>query len=159
MEAASKSEARIAVLLDRSGSMSDYKDDVVAAINSYMDRLSADPETAGAKFSLFLFDSTGTDCIRCDRPVKECQRVLYEEFKPGRMTPLLDAIGRTVMHVGEAFAPGDQQVLAILTDGLENASRQFTNDDIASLLECKQKEGWVIVYLGANQDSWRVAAR
>ena len=157
MDTTRKSENRIAVLLDRSGSMSNYKGDAVAGINSYLDQLGADGETAAAKFSLFLFDSSGFDRIRSDVAIVDCPRMCENEFVPRHMTPLLDAIGRTASILEEAFQPGDRQILAILTDGFENASRQYSNEDIAALLQRKQDESWIIVYLGANQDSWRAA--
>ena len=44
-----------------------------------------------------------------------------------------------------------------MTDGLENSSREFTADAIAALIKAKQQQGWLVVYLGANQDAWTVA--
>jgi hypothetical protein len=56
-------------------------------------------------------------------------------------------------------APGERCVLAVMTDGLENASREYSKETIKALLHRKQKdEGWLVLYPGAGHDAWAQAS-
>ena len=71
-------------------------------------------------------------------------------------TPLYDAIG-TAVHDLSTFThtENEKKVLVIVTDGYENASREYTSDAIKQLIEEKTKEGWLILYLGADHDAFK----
>lgn len=139
------------VVLDRSGSMNSCASDAVGGYNAYVAKL---PETA--RVSLTLFDSEGVDLIR-DAVEPAAALLKTDEYVPRATTPLYDAIGRTISEAEKRCVGFDRVALVILTDGLENASREFTRDDIQKLLTRKQdKDGWLVVYLGANQDAWHV---
>ena len=80
-------------------------------------------------------------------------------------TALLDAVGRTIDDVGARLAslPEDQRpakvIIAIFTDGLENASRVFTTEKLAASIKHQQeKYGWEFLFLAANQDAIATAA-
>lgn len=81
------------------------------------------------------------------------------EDKPKSPSPLTS----TPLVAGEVTkrcAGFDRVALVILTDGHENASREFTRDDILKLLTRKQEQdGWLVIYLGANQDAWEVGQK
>ena len=139
------------VVLDRSGSMSSCATDTVGGYNAYVDGLPKD-----AKVSLTTFDSVSIDLVR-DAVAPLAGKIAPEEFVPRGSTPLLDAVGRTIADATIRSRGFDRVALVVLTDGLENASREFTRDKIASVLKEKQeKDGWLVVYLGANQDAWAV---
>ena len=73
------------------------------------------------------------------------------------MTPLYDAIGQTIAGAEGRSKGFDRVALVILTDGLENASVKFKRDDVLKLLKDKQgRDGWLVIYLGTNQDAWAV---
>jgi hypothetical protein len=79
------------------------------------------------------------------------------EFQPRASTPLYDAIGYTVAEVEKRSAGFDRVALVILTDGFENTSTHFKRADVLKLLREKQeRDGWLVIYLGANQDAWVV---
>jgi Mg-chelatase subunit ChlD len=86
------------------------------------------------------------------------------ELQPRGMTALLDAIGRTVTEVREhidSLPPAktpDEVVMVILTDGHENASQEFTREQIKTLIEERTAAGWKLVFMGADQDAFTVAA-
>ena len=89
-----------------------------------------------------------------------------EDYVPRAGTPLFDAIGSLVARADERIKrrerdgqPEEDQTLIILTDGLENASREFTGPQIAALLDARKEMGWAIAYLGANQDALAEAGR
>lgn len=139
------------VVLDRSGSMHSCVSDAVGGYNAYVAQLP--PST---RVSLTLFDSAGIELVR--DAVEPGQALLSEEeYVPRASTPLFDAIGHTVMAAEKRSKNFDRVALVILTDGLENASREFRRSDVLELLVRKQEQdGWLIIYLGAEQDAWAV---
>ncbi len=152
----------IAFILDRSGSM---ETEIEAAITSFNTFLHDQRETPGeARFTLVLFDDRYE--VPCSSiPISEVTDLDATTFVPRGNTALLDAIGRTINELGarlaampEADRPG-QVIVAILTDGFENASRKFTHDQIADLI-AHQRDiyKWQFFFLGANQDAIATAA-
>jgi hypothetical protein len=141
------------VLLDRTGSMAACADDAVGGYNTYVSNL-----PAAACVSLTLFDSGGIDLVR-DAVAPPDAALKDREFAPRGMTPLY-AIGQTIT-VAEGRSKGfDRVALVILTDGNENASVKFKRDDVLKLLKDKQEQdGWLVIYLGANQDAWAVGGQ
>ena len=142
------------VVLDRSGSMASCADDAVGGYNSYVAQL---PGTS--LVSLTLFDSEGVDLIR-DGVTPAAARLNADEYQPRGWTPLYDAIGHTIVEAEKRSAGLDRIALVILTDGEENSSREFNREDIRKLLTAKQEQdGWLVIYLGANQDAWAVGEK
>ena len=139
------------VVLDRSGSMQTCAADAVGGYNTYVAQL-----PATARVSLTLFDSEGIDLV-CDALEPAAASLPIGEFQPRASTPLYDAIGYTVVEVEKRSTGFDRVALVILTDGFENASTHFKRADILKLLREKQeRDGWLVIYLGANQDAWVV---
>jgi hypothetical protein len=139
------------VVLDRSGSMQSCASDTVGGYNAYCESL-----PGSARVSLTTFDSVSIDLVR-DAVTPTAGKIAAEEFVPRGSTPLLDAVGRTVADATVRSKGYDRVALVVLTDGLENASREFTRERLSALLKEKQeKDGWLVIYLGANQDAWAV---
>lgn len=152
------------ILLDRSGSMESCRDSTIDAVNEYVGALAKDQDTDAA-VSLSLFDSDHSNNLALDLVVDgkkagEFPKLTRDTFVPRGSTPLNDAIGRTVARIdGEWHHPGEGIALVIMTDGQENASREFKKDAIKALLEDRQKaKNWLVIYLGANQDAFAEGA-
>ncbi|MFM9943470.1 MAG: hypothetical protein ACKVP7_28730 [Hyphomicrobiaceae bacterium] len=142
------------IVLDRSGSMEDCRTDAIGAVNSYLRQTKADA-SVDARISLIIFDSQSIDVIRDRAPAQSCAELQPDEYQPRASTPLLDAVGHGVALLDKGTDSNERRVLAIMTDGLENASREYTKETIKALLDRKQKEdGWLILYLGADHDAW-----
>lgn len=151
-------KVHVGIVLDRSGSMEDCRADAVGAVNSYLRQVKEDTAMQ-ADISLIIFDSQGIDVIRDRVPAGTCPELGMSEYQPRAQTPLLDAVGHGVGHLDRRKAAGERCILAIMTDGLENASREYTKDTIKTLLDRKQKEdGWLVLYLGAGHDAWSQAS-
>jgi hypothetical protein len=151
-------KVHVGIVLDRSGSMEDCRTDAIGAVNSYLRQVKDDREMQAA-ISLIIFDSQGIDVIRDRVPAASCPELMPSEYQPRASTPLLDAVGHGVALLDKRKEPGVLSILAIMTDGLENASREYTRDTIKLLLDRKQKEeGWLVLYLGANHDAWAQAS-
>lgn len=124
-------------LLDRSGSMDAIKADTIGGFNSFVGS-----QTDGT-MSLYLFDHELKEMYK-DVPMEKVELLTDKTFVPRGATALLDAIG----HILKTFTT--KKTLVILTDGYENSSIKYTHAHIKDLIEMKQKDGWDIVYLGAD---------
>lgn len=146
------------ILLDRSGSMEACRDTTIKAFNDYIAKLK-DAWRTPARVSLTLFDSESIDLVRVAVPAASMPLLSRETFVPRGSTPLLDAIGRTVAAVDKADLAADERVaLVILTDGQENASREHSRESVRKLLAGRQEDkGWLVLFLGANQDAFHEA--
>lgn len=142
----------IAFVLDRSGSMSSIKKETIRQFNSYLEKQKSEKKKIFWSMALFneeyelLFDRALVD---------EIPELNDHNYQPGGCTALLDAMGQTIRHMEvKQKKEGIQNVImCILTDGLENASREYSMDNIRLLIKEKREKGWEFVFLGANQDA------
>ena len=151
----------ISIVLDRSGSMGSIKDDTIGGFNQFIE----DQQKVEGKalLSLIQFDSEYS-IVHSAIPIKETPKLTDKTFIPRASTALYDAIGRTILATGirlngidESDRP-DKVIFVIITDGYENASREFDGNTIKQMIEHQTKiYNWEFVYLGANQDAITVA--
>jgi hypothetical protein len=158
-----KNYTEIAFVLDRSGSMGSCADAAIEGFNRF---LGDQQHVEGlAKLTLVLFDDEYLVPVH-SIPVAEVLPLNRETYVPRNTTALLDAVARTIDELGQNLsrmpsADRPQQVIvAILTDGLENASTRFTWNDVAQRIK-HQTEAykWTFLFLGANQDAIATAAQ
>lgn len=150
----------IIFLLDRSGSMGGLESDTIGGFNTFIEKQSKiDGETI---VTAVLFDDkyeilwNGIDA----RNVK----LTSKEYFVRGYTALLDAVGKTILEVGyrlsrveESKLPG-KVIFVISTDGLENASREFTYEKVKELNKHQhEKYSWEFIFLGANIDTAKEA--
>jgi hypothetical protein len=149
----------IAFLLDRSGSMQSIKDDTEGGFNAFIQ----DQRQQGGecRVTLAQFDNEYEEVYR-DLPLAEVPAL---RLVPRGSTALLDSIGRLVTSTGERLAavPEDERpgivIVGIMTDGHENASREWTHPAVKALIEQQTKTyGWQFLYLGADQDAIEVGS-
>lgn len=144
------------ILLDRSGSMSGTLwVEALNSVNSYVKRLAEEKVDTGV--TLAVFDTSSTDgslafeIIR-DRIVPSTwKEVTAAEVTPRNSTPLNDATAK-IISLAEA-GNYEKVVIVIMTDGQENASREYTVAQIKDRLEGCRKKQWVVIFLGANFDN------
>ena len=148
-----KESLNIRLVLDRSGSMRSCKTETIDSINEYIQELKK--ETIDGIFTLSTFDSQSIDIPIRRVPVTEMSLLNQDILIPRGGTPLYDAIGAAVFDLDQfKYADSEKKVLVIVTDGLENASQEYTSDAIKKTIEEKTKEGWLIIYLGADHDAF-----
>lgn len=151
----------ISLVLDRSGSMSIVRDDTIGGFNRFLEEQQAVP--GKATFTLVLFDSNSIEFKSVGADIKNIPKLTKETYVPGDYTPLYDAIGKTIDETGgllknlpESERPA-KVVFVVMTDGQENASREFSLDRVRSMIERQKKNyAWEFVFLGANIDSYAV---
>lgn len=144
-------------LLDRSGSMQSIVSDTVGGFDAFIGEQRGVP--GDCRVTLAQFDDK-YDEVYVDRPIADVPTL---QLQPRGSTALLDSIGRLVTDAGsrlaampEAERPGTV-IVGIMTDGMENASREFSHPAIKALIEQQTGVyGWQFLYLGADQDAIEV---
>ncbi len=144
------------VILDRSGSMASTRAHTISGYNEYINGLRFDKETEYS-VSLVQFDAPvlapELTVTYLDRALPDVPPLSMADYEPRGNTPLYDAIGECTRRV-EAKSRG--VIVLIITDGMENASTEFTKESITALIKSKEAEGWTFAFLGANIDSFAV---
>ena len=154
-----KDATHIAVLLDRSGSMGDIKDDAIGGFNCFLKEQKA--AGANATLTLVQFDTESTDVVHESMPILEVPDLNHQTFQPRGGTPLLDALGQTIDSTGRALAAipeanrPNKVVFVVITDGQENSSHQHTKASVKERIDHQSSHyNWQFVFLGANQDAF-----
>ena len=148
------SETEVVVVLDRSGSMRSISAATVAGYNSFIE----EQRLAEGNGYLTLIQFADRDSYAVtykSTPLAEVHDlILNETYLPtGSATALRDAIGRTINEL----KTDRDVVFMIITDGLENDSREYTQDAIKKMIETMEGDKkWKFMYLGANQDAFAV---
>ena len=150
------------IILDKSGSMSNVARQAVDGVNETIGSIKSAQEKNPDQehiVTLVAFCGCETRVIYDNLPVNEVKTLTDRDYRPCCMTPLYDAIGTTITRV-HAFKSHEKDSLAlvtIITDGYENASREFTQKAIMSLIDSYKEQGWQFTYIGADHDVQQVA--
>ena len=142
----------IVVIMDESGSMGQLGDEPNQALNSFITE-QKNALSDNATFTLWGFNHEISLKID-DVPLNELDTIT--NIIPNGMTALFDAIGNAInTKLGKARK--DNVICVVITDGLENSSKEFNKDQIQKMIKlAEEKHQWKFVYLGANQDAFAV---
>ena len=150
-------------ILDRSGSMSGLESDTIGGYNAMLEKQKK--EAGEATVTTVLFDDK-YELLHDRIDLKGIAPITDREYYVRGCTALLDAIGKTIQKIANVqkhTSPenrADKVLFVITTDGMENASREYTYDKIHALVERqKQEYGWEFLFLGANIDAISTARR
>ena len=158
-----KNLTEIVFILDRSGSMTGLEKDTIGGFNAMLEKQKREP--GKALVSTVLFENTA-DVIHDRLPLNRVPRLTDREYYVRGCTALLDAVGGAIRHIStihkyarEEDRP-EKTIFVITTDGMENASRRYDYEAVKQMIQ-RQKEqyGWEILFMGANIDAAREAAR
>ena len=148
-------------ILDRSGSMSGLESDTIGGFNAMIEK---QKKEAGECFvSTVLFDNEST--VLHDRlPLAQVETLTARDYQVGGCTALIDAIGGAIHHIGNIHKYARKEdvpahtMFVIMTDGMENASRRYSSDEVKRKIERqKEKYGWEFLFIGANIDAVETA--
>ena len=147
-------------LLDRSGSMAGLESDTIGGFNAFIKKQSQlEGETI---VTAVLFDDR-YEILWNGVKASEVKLTKKEYYVRG-CTALLDAVGKTILDVGHRLSQTSEEerpgkvIFVITTDGLENASREFTYEKVKELIKHQQeKHNWEFIFLGANIDAAKEA--
>ena len=158
-----KNLTEIVFILDRSGSMSGLQDDTIGGFNAMIEKQKNEP--GEALISTVLFDSVN-DVLHDRVDIQKVEPITRKEYFVRGCTALLDAVGSAIHHIGNVHKYAREEdrpaktLFVITTDGMENASRTYSYGRVKEMIERqKEKYGWEFLFLGANIDATKEAAR
>ena len=149
-------------ILDRSGSMAGLESDTIGGFNGMISKQKK--EEGLAYVTTILFDNQYEvlhDRIELDK----VEQLTDKDYTVRGCTALLDAVGRTIRHIESIHKYVRSEdvpahtIFVIITDGLENASREYDYRKVKALIEEKKEKGWEFLFIGANIDAAAEAAR
>lgn len=144
----------LVLILDKSGSMSGLESDTIGGFNSMIEK----QRELGIKthVTTVLFD-TNFNIIHDREDIKNVKKLTSREYSAGGNTALLDAVGSTINKIENLpgiYTPDNRVLFFIVTDGMENSSKEYTKSQIKKMITAKQsKYDWEFVFLGANIDA------
>lgn len=148
------------IILDESGSMQSIKKEAVDSVNETVQTIrAAERKNADQEHfvSLVTFNDnvkTVYDCV----PAVEVKELTSEDYCPDCCTALYDAMGLSLNVLRPKVTENDRILVTVVTDGYENASKEYDGKAIKALIDKLKGKGWVFAYIGANQDVEQVAA-
>jgi von willebrand factor type A domain-containing protein len=148
-------DVELVFILDRSGSMGGLESDTIGGYNSMLLKQKKE-KTGKVSVTTVLFDDQ-YELLYNQVPIEKVSPMTEEEYYVRGSTALLDAIGKTVMQVKanqDKKEIKDKVLFVIITDGMENASREYRVEQVKKLIEeRKEKDNWEFLFLGANIDA------
>ena len=158
-----KNLTELVFILDRSGSMAGLEADTIGGFNAMIEKQKG--EEGEALVSTVLFDHL-SEVIHDRVDLQKIRPMTRKEYYVRGCTALLDAVGRAIHHIGNVHKYAREEDLpektlfVITTDGMENASREYTYDRVRRMIgRQKERYGREFIFLGANIDAAREAAR
>ena len=158
-----KNLTELVFILDRSGSMAGLEEDTIGGFNAMIEKQKAEP--GEALVSTVLFDNE-TVVIHDRVALPQVAPMTRKEYWVRGCTALLDAVGGAIHHIGNVHKYAREEdrpektLFVITTDGMENASRRYGYERVREMIQRqKEKYGWEFLFLGANIDAAREAAR
>jgi hypothetical protein len=147
----------IVFLLDRSGSMQSIKSDVIGGFDAFLtEQRAADGD---CRVTLAQFDNE-YEVVYRSVPLSDVPPL---ELNPRNSTALLDSMGKLITDTAaeiDALTEDDKPgsvIVAIMTDGMENASSEWRRPDVKALVEQQTNQfAWEFLYMGADQDAVEV---
>ena len=153
-------KTHIICILDRSGSMTSIINDSIGGFNTFLKQQKALPDEA--TITVALFDDR-YDLLYDNVCIKSAEELTNKVWYPRGTTALYDAIGKTINNEKLNFARLGKEapakvLVCVVTDGYENASKEYSRSNIQKLIKDCEKDDWNFIYLAANQDAFAVGA-
>lgn len=143
----------ITFVLDETGSMVSVKNETITGFNDYIKTMRKELDGEDIKFSLMKFNSIRKDFLFLDVGLFDVPELSNINYIPSSFTPLYDAFGYALQQMEtKDLSPDDKVIITVLTDGEENSSRDFTAEQVKSMIG--DHPDWQISFLGADIDAW-----
>lgn len=143
----------LVMIIDKSGSMHGMESDTIGGFNSMLDKQRKLDVTTDVTTVLF---NTRQEYKHERKRLSEIKPLTDEDYRPEGATALLDTVGMTIDKVSNFYSVDKKEnkvIVAIITDGLENSSQEYSKQKVKQLIEAKKELGWEFVFLGANIDA------
>jgi Mg-chelatase subunit ChlD len=148
----------VSFVLDETGSMSSVHEQTVSGFNEYIQTLKDADNADDVRFTLLRFNSESMH--EQYKGVKLSKIEGLSDYRPRAVTPLYDAIGRTIKSLEKTLNGKKRNALVVIqTDGQENDSKEYDREQIFKMIKEKTDKGWTFVFLGADQDAYEAGSR
>ncbi|MBR6109520.1 MAG: VWA domain-containing protein [Clostridia bacterium] len=155
-----KDLTEIVFILDRSGSMGGLESDTIGGFNSMLEKQKK--EKGEAIVSTVLFDHE-SEVLHDRIPIEKVEPMNEKQYYVRGCTALIDAMGGAIRHIRnvhkyirEEDVP-EHTIFIITTDGMENASKKYSSDEVKKMVSEQKEKGWEFLFLGANIDAIETA--
>ena len=157
METKPRTRVYNVIILDKSGSMTSIAKQAIDGVNESITAIRRSQEKHPEQdnlLTLVAFCGCEIKKIYEQCPIGEVAPITSRDYQPCCMTPLYDAIGNTITAVHRLMVDEKNAIasVTIITDGYENASKEFSHKAVKSLIEAYKNEGWLFAYIGAEHD-------
>ena len=143
-----KAVTDVIFILDKSGSMRYYTDETIRGFNTMLDVQLK--EEGRAYITTVLFNEKSV-YLHEREEIEKVKKLTRKDYEAGGCTALLDAVGDAIEKAGRSRC-GNKTVVIVITDGLENASVNYTYKEIREKIASRRLQGWEFIFLGANID-------
>jgi hypothetical protein len=148
------------IILDESGSMQLIAEQAVSGLNETLQSIvtaQGEHEDQEHYVSFVTFNSARIRTVMDRRKVEVGKELSWTDFSPNNCTPLYDAMGQSISGLRRNICDDDVVLVTIITDGMENASKEYSGAAIKKIVSDLKEKGWLFVYIGTNQDVDAVA--
>ena len=148
------------IILDASGSMYSIRNEAIAGVVETIQTIRTaqdENEDNEQLFSLVVFNGKRIATVYDRMPITKVSDFNEQDYQTTDNTPLYDAMGNSITNLQQYIDEGDNVLVTIITDGYENASREWNHQRVFQLVEDLKKKNWLFTYIGANQDALAVA--
>lgn len=150
------------IILDESGSMESIKSQVISGFNETVQTIKGSKKLFPEQeqfITVVSFNGLGNKLLHYNDEVKNLKQLNDHLYNPDAMTPLFDAIGFAINKMKKVLKhQKDSNVLVtIFTDGEENASREYTGNQVKTMIEKLKNENWTFTYIGTDHDVEKIA--
>ena len=149
-----KDLTELVIIIDKSGSMYDLADDVIGGYNSLIE----DQKKQGDTVVTTIFFNDRVKIVHENKDIKDINPIDRRHYQPDGCTALLDAIGDAISLIKAKHSKLTEEelpkntIFSIMTDGLENSSREYSYSQIKNMIELQKKCGWSFIFQAANID-------
>ncbi len=150
------------IILDESGSMNSVKSETIDGFNEVVQTIKGVQEQFPEQqhnITFVTFNGLGIKTHLFKQDVKKLDELDEKNYRPSASTPLYDAIGEGVSKLRIEVEKEDKKnvLVTILTDGYENASKEYSGKAIKKLIDELKEQNWTFTYMGADHDVEKVA--
>ena len=151
------------IILDESGSTSSIYKETIQSMNEVINGIRKNQEDHPDQHhyvTIVTFEGDGIKGVKSRRdrvPISIIQDFTTRDYRPGGCTPLYDAMGKTLNELERLVLEDDRVFATVITDGFENSSREYSGRTVKELVSRLREKGWILAYIGANQDAVEVA--
>jgi len=150
------------IILDESGSMEPIKTTIIQGFNELVQTIQGIERQFPEQehfISFISFNGLGQKLLHFIDPVSKLKQIDDKTYQPDATTPLFDAMGFSINKLKHSLqGQTDYNVLVtILTDGEENASKEYSGNAIKKLVEELKQNRWTFTYIGTDHDVEKIA--